>query len=274
MLFNLFNRESQSKKKKKNKKKEISDESKSVIKKSVIIIILSATLVFLIVLGVSQIFSYITNWEYFSLKRIEIRGENLSTNEAARYCDVELPKNTISLNLDYLANHIKNIHPDLKQVKIERKLPDTLIVVINRRKPVVQTEVHGEYYLVDSECFIICKLSLRENGLPVVNGLRKSEISDTKNGICLSEKLRKAIDLFRTYKSIISENKYKIESVDVSNSKNYVLFISNGLEIRFGRDAFESKMRNLLLLLGEMNVPDDSYIDLRFKNVTVAPRKK
>ena len=274
MLFNLFNRESQSKKKKKNKKKEISDETKNIIRKIIFVTVVCLVLFSLIIFSSVTIFKYITNWNYFSLEHIEVRGENLSTNEAARYCDVELPQNTISLDVDILANHIKNIHPDLKQVKIERKLPDTLIVVINRRKPVAQAEVHGEYYLVDSECFIICKLSLRENGLPVVNGLRKSEISDTKNGICLSEKLRKAIDLFRTYKSIISENKYKIESVDASNSKNYVLFISNGLEIRFGRDAFESKMRNLLLLLGETNILDNSYIDLRFKDILVAPRKK
>jgi hypothetical protein len=33
-------------------------------------------------------------------------------------------------------------------------------------------------------------------------------------------------------------------------------------------------MRNLLLILGKMSIPDNSYIDLRFKDVTVAPRKK
>ena len=274
MLFNLFNRESQSKKKKRSKKKELSDESKSVIRKSVIIIILSATLVFLIVLGVSQIFSYITNWDYFSLEHIEIRGENLSTKEAARYCDIELPQNTISLSIDDLANHTKKIHPDLKQVKIERKLPNTLIVVIDRRKPVAQAEVRGEYYLVDSECFIICKLDSKQKDVPLISGLRSSEINDTKDGICISEKLNTALGLFDIYKSIITERTHQIESIDVSNSRNYVLFVSHGLEIRLGRDAFEAKIKNLLLILGENSIPDNSYIDLRFKNVTVAPRKK
>lgn len=278
MLFSLFKRKNQknkkNKNKNKNKKNEMPIESKIIIRNIIIISIVCLGFISLIFLGSQQVFNYITHWDYFNLEHIEIRGENLSTKEAARYCDIELPRNTISLNIDILASRIKKIHPDLKQVIIERKLPDTLVVIIDRRNPVAQAEIREEYYLVDKECFIICKRDSKEKDMPVINGLRNSEIDDIKNGVCLSEKLFTALELLKTYKTIVTENTYKVESIDVSNSRNYVLFISRGLEVRLGRDSFESKMRNLLLILGKMSIPDNSYIDLRFKDVTVAPRKK
>lgn len=273
MLFNLFNRKPQSKRKKRNQKKEMSDEAKSLIRRIVIVVVLYVGLIFLIILGIFQISKYITNWDYFSLEHIEIRGESLSTKEAAGYCDIELPKNLISLDIDMLSRHIKTIHPDLKQVRVQRKLPNTLIVIIDRRKPLVQVKLRDEYYLVDSEGFVIQRVLIKKENVPVVVGLRKSEVHDIKNGICLSKKLRRALELFQLYKLIITEETYKVETIDVSNSKNYILFVSKGLEIRFGRDNFEFNMNNLLLILREMNVPDNSYIDLRFKNVTVAPKK-
>ena len=273
MLFNLFNRKAQSKKKKRNQKKEMSDEAKRLIRRIVIVVVLYVGLIFLIILGIFQISKYITGWDYFFLEHIEIRGENLSTKEAAGYCDIELPQNLIALDIDMLSRHIKKIHPDLKHVSVERKLPNTLIVIIDRRKPLVQVKLRDEYYLVDSEGFVIQRVLIKEKNAPVVVGLRRSEVHDLKNGICLSKKLRGALELFQLYKSIITEDTYKVETIDVSNSKNYILFLSKGLEIRFGRGSFESRMKNLLLILREMHVPDNSYIDLRFKNVTVAPKK-
>jgi cell division protein FtsQ len=273
MMFGLFARKSQGKKKKRNQKKEVSEEAKNLIRKVIFNLSIYLFVIIISILGIWQLSNYIAHWDYFDIKHIQIPGEKLSTKEAARYCDIDLPQNIINLDLRLLANHILQIHPDLKQAQVERKLPNTLVINIERRNPVAQVAVHNEYYLVDKEAFIICKINYQKKDLAVIDGLRSSEINDIEKGTCLSEKLKIALRLLDSYRSIISENTYKVLSIDVSNSRNYVIFISDGLEIRLGRDSFDSKLRNLSLILKDNNVPSDSYIDLRFKDVTVGPRK-
>jgi cell division septal protein FtsQ len=219
-----------------------------------------------------QLSAYITSWDYFDIKHIDVQGEKLSTKEAARYCDIDLPQNILTINIDLLALKVRRLHPDLKGAIIRRQLPDTLIVKIIRREPIAQIQYDDGYFLSDSENYIIRSINSKKADLPVIIGLRSWEINDRENGICKSEKLSKAIDLIDLYRRFDIAQEYGLRLIDVNDRRNYILLLDDDLEIRLGKDNFESKLKNLSLVMSQNTIPSNSYIDLRFKDITTAPR--
>lgn len=272
MIFNLFQKKKQSKKKKKGKKSGLSDEAKALINKGALVFAVLLVLGSLVFFALQQLSAYITSWDYFDIKHIDVQGERLSTKEAARYCDIDLPKNIMTINIDLLAAKIRRLHPDLKGAIVKRQLPDTLIVEIIRRKAIAQIEYENEYFLTDSQSYVIRSLNNKKADLPVIIGLKSWEINDRENGICKSEKLSRAIDLIHLYRKFDISKEYSLRVIDVGNRRNYVLLLDDNLEIRLGNDNFETQLKNLSLVMSQNIIPGNSYIDLRFKDITTAPR--
>jgi cell division septal protein FtsQ len=206
---------------------------------------------------------------YFEVKNIKLEGSSLPTEEAARYCNIKLPVNIFKIDLDRLAADIK-MNSELKQVKIERKLPHTLIVTTTTREPIAEIKVRDKFYRVDKEGFILAMYSEEgKDKLPDIVGINANEILPDISSISDAAKLQDALYILELLNEYGIADEYNIETIDVSNYRNPSIVIEDGIEIKVNSKQAEQKIKTLSVSLPSINLEQVTYIDLRFDDIVI-----
>lgn len=127
----------------------------------------------------------------FEVKRVEIEG--MERVDQLKVYDIVLAEKDRAMPLV----DVDQIRADLvkygwiKDVRVSRRLPDTLIVQITERKPTALWEHGGKYSLIDAEGIVLEKSSLQKAGdLPILSGEAAN-----KHTVALAELLEEATSL-------------------------------------------------------------------------------
>jgi len=226
-----------------------------------------------IAFGAKRILSalFFANADY-ALKSIEVTSDGNLTREAIlRAADVAEGKNIFSISLPRVQERLSAL-PQVEESRIQRILPDKLVISIQERRPVAwvvspETNVDSfnfeNAYLVDRRGILLKEKSLAPEylGLPLIVGV------DTLNcqaGQPLEQDdVKAALDLVRASAEILP-GRFQIQSIDVS--KGYCLTVTNKqhASITFGTEEIESQMHRLGTLL---NYCDRNNRELRTVNL-------
>ena len=171
-----------------------------------------------------------------------------------------------------LSQQIKKDHPEIQKVKINRLLPNKLIVEIIERKAVGRIKVVNRHFPIDNKGLILPEIS--DEDLPVITGCKGglNEIEIGRPFRCRG--LEEALALLKVF-SISPVSKYlKIARIDVTNYRNLLLFTEGGLEVKMGRGNFAKKLELLDGVFPQLKADKRQlrYIDLRFKDVIIRPK--
>lgn len=127
----------------------------------------------------------------FEVKRVEITG--MQRVDQLKVYDIVLAEKDRAMPLV----DIDKIRADLveygwiKDVRVSRRLPDTLVVEIIERKPTALWQRDGKYSLIDAEGIVLENTSPDKAGdLPTLNG-----VDANRHSVALSELLDKATSL-------------------------------------------------------------------------------
>ena len=165
-------------------------------------------------------------------------------------------KNLFELDLDQ-ANRKITALPEVRAVTLERILPDTIKVKIDRRVPVFlfagsgeadESFVSGKSFLCDRDGFLIqpSRLDPEFLNLPVLRGINPGT---TLPGSRLeNERLAFAIRLQQAL-SEIPEESFKIRSLDVSKEYAAVVTDSSNARYTFGNNDLPGQLERLRKLL-------------------------
>jgi len=182
-------------------------------------------------------------------------------------------KNIFQIDLEEAENYLRTRYIDIKNVTVRKVLPDRLSVTVQLRKPAAL--IKDERYIpVDNDGVLLSGTDkTRYAGLPVIEGvrLRRSELASRR---CGSRNMRAALALLRAMEASGILQEYEIGIINVSDYRNPLFFIDDGMEIRVGQNSLEGQLKRLKAILKDPAVNSEKvrYIDLRFKDNVIGPK--
>ena len=215
--------------------------------------------------------------EYFTIREVEVAGHGQVKTRSSIAKELYSKKNTniFMQDIKECEYAIEQLHPELKNVVVHRKLPDTLSVLYELRKPICQIS-SGYYYLVSDDAVIISQpQSSKERGLVVVSGIKVPSKNLYAKESGFYEPLKRAIaiikDVDENYQ-LLGED--KIVEVNIYDIDNPALFLEDGTRIELGRHRFKDKSEAIKNIINELKSRNRKakVIDLRFEDVVVVPR--
>ena len=179
------------------------------------------------------VFSTIMAFLFFKVETITVKGtvSKYSQNEIIEAAGVEKQDNLLFINKKKIEQSLIEKLPYIKTVKLEKKLPSTVIVNITQTKNEICILSDEKYYAADKDGKILAKLDAPDESLPLlilpkecsITVGKEIEIEDT----VLYDLFYKCIDLTKKYS-------FEINEVDISNTYDLYLLVDNRLKVRVG----------------------------------------
>ena len=179
----------------------------------------------------------------FNVKTIEIRGnEIVSKDSIIDLCGIDINSNLYGLNKNHIISLIKS-NAYIENVSIDRKLPSTVIIDVEERKPLFVIQFEEKFYYIDMHGNI---LDIQEHfqNLPTVEGF-STDLSKVKTGDKLSQDDSSNLDLVYRILEVAKMKQIdtQISEIDISNSNDCKLvFASEGKQAFIG-DCSELDIR-------------------------------
>lgn len=158
-----------------------------------------ATGVFVALCFISTIFVFaydlITQCNYFKAKSLVINGNHsFSDKQIISQADLKKGTNIFSVNLSLIQKRLLT-HPWIEEVHVSRELPSGIKIRIKEHKAVAIADL-GRRFLINDKGEIFKELSSEDPGaLPVIKGLRYSDISFSRR-LRLDGSDKRSIDSF------------------------------------------------------------------------------
>jgi cell division septal protein FtsQ len=207
----------------------------------------------------------------WQIKKVEIQGKNLVPEETPKNAFVFENENIFFFNHDKIS---AEDFPQIKKISYRRRLPSTLIVIIEKREPFALCKFNNPV-LIDEEGVIVeSNKNQNKNDLLVIRGLQEKEIETGR--ILNSETFSLIKQIFTSWNNIASE---KIKEIDLSDRKNLGIFLGE-VKIKLGNNLqFFRKRKSVELLLTNLGGITNriEYMDVsvplspvaKFKNVKI-----
>jgi cell division protein FtsQ len=159
--------------------------------------------------------------------------------------------------------------PEVRRAELVRHFPDRVSLQVEERRPF--TLVHaGRLHWVDEDGMSAgAEARAVAVAVPVLSGLSPGELATA--GRTPSERVTTGLALIRTLLRSGSQLVSQISEIDVSRAEGPVLFTVDGIEVRLGRDDWDTRLPRLQGVLAQVASSGDSVssIDLRFRDLVV-----
>lgn len=195
----------------------------------------------------------------FSVKNIEIIGRSdISQQELVKLSGVALGNNIFKLNLQEGQRKIQLL-PAVKDVKITRKFPSTVIIQLTERKPVALIPVKNNFIEIDEEAVYIRQGKIEQKSIPIITGCN---VGDVK----LGEKIKnsKVQTALQVMADLPAEMLNILSEVHIDDQGRVVIYTIHGVQGRFGYpEDISQKGRIFLQVLNQLQDQQRiEYVDL------------
>jgi cell division septal protein FtsQ len=221
--------------------------------------------------------SLLLNSNYFKIKKIEILSNEFpgASSVIQKSLQSKNGDNIFRADIKMCQTVIEKACPELKNIIVQRFLPDTLSVTYKVRRPICQVG-SGYYYMVCDDATILPNpQKLEEPNLIIVTGIRISAQKLAPAKQSYKDGLKRAIAIIKEIKDSDFPSQYQdIVKINIYDKNNPVLFLKDRTKIELGEFSFKEKESLLKEIIDELESKDKKagVIDLRFEDVVVVPR--
>jgi len=217
------------------------------------------------------IFYIVFFFNFFWIKNINI----ISTTENANQEILDIINNKIEKRFIFLSsksiflfnsstteNYILNLFPSVLNIEINKKFPNSLIVEIKKRKPVVYWRTNDNLFLMDVNGIIFAHKSSLDPRRVIIENNVSGSLGDQ---VVSPVDLQKIMKIWTAVGKDLEIIEFEIsdQKLNALTSKNWRIFFSPNKDIN-------NQLLNLELVLNEKISPERrnslNYIDLRFDN--------
>ncbi len=184
-------------------------------------------ILFLILLVITAILLFLLS-PVFKITNIQVKGnEKISADEIISLSKIEKEINLFKINKKEIESYIKQ-NSYIENVKINRKMPGSIEIIVEERKAEFEIEVGGGYAYIDNNGYILeINSENLEDKLKILGYKTKNEDILEGNRLCQED-----IDNLKTVISIlnVAENyqiKQKITSFNIENDANFIVELKN-----------------------------------------------
>lgn len=173
----------------------------------------------------------------FNIKVIDVEGnEKISKNEIISLSQIQIEENTFKISKNKIVNQIKE-NAYIDEVTIKRKLPSSIVITIEERKPAYLLEYANGYVYLDKQGYML-EINSEKLELPILQGA-STETSNfaTGNRLCMEdlEKLSTLIKVMELAK--VNEISSLITRIDIENKQNIKLIFETKDKVAYLGDA-------------------------------------
>jgi len=219
---------------------------------------------------------YLLQSDLMNLKEIELNGnEQIETEEIIYISNLVTNRNIFKYNLKEVEESIKS-HPYIKEVKIQRKLPRTIIIEVKEREEYAIIPYMGSYIYIDEENMVLrASDSYIANNHILITGVefKKFKVGE-KIEVANNQGLIVVMDILKAAKltSIFD----MISEINISDESNIRLITLDGVDVLLGEGQdpayFMVALDEILINLYIKNIRN-VVIDMRYEgNISVKDR--
>ena len=225
---------------------------------------------------VGGIIIYAVNSPAFQLREVKIlNAGQMTTDQSFEFCDLRPGENLITLDLVAVQQVIRRKHPEYKEVKVSRALPNRVEVLLKRRTPAAQLALGSRFVQVDRDLVVLPGSgAVAFKNLTIIEG---SQIP--KSGLFVGSNLtdvmtKKAMKLSEIIKQSDILKGHSLTAVDVRDAKNVSFYVDGAVEVRIGNNHFSERLKILEQTMKNIELDPSKvrYVDLRFDDVVIGPR--
>lgn len=159
----------------------------------------------------------------FNIKKVSVIGNSkISIDEIISLSGLQLEQNMFCYRKEDIEKQIKE-NAYIDTVKVSRKIPDTVEIVVSERKASFMIQFANAYAFINNQGYIL-EISYKKDNLPIIIGIQtEQENIQTGNRLC-TEDLKKLGDVLKIMESSASNGLSEyITKIDITNSDNYIL---------------------------------------------------
>ena len=219
--------------------------------------------------------AYAVNSSTFRLENVRILNiGTLTPEQSFRFSTLHRGENLINLDLVNVQQVIRSSHPEFKEVKVRRVLPDTVEVLLKRRTPIAQI-AYSRFVQVDKDLVVLPGSATAPfRNLTIIEGSPLPRGGLAVGSTASDAGTQRALRLLETLKRSNILRSHALTKIDIADPRNITLFVDGSIEIRIGNSHFIERLKILdqTLKTQELNPAKVKYIDLRFDDVVVGMR--
>ena len=238
----------------------------------------TATGLLLVAVFLCSLFIYAYNFlisrPYFQIKEISVRGlRELTEKDVLASAGIKPAQNLLAINTDAVIRRV-SANQWVESIYVGRELPNKLVLEVKERTPLALVKQDNDFCLMDAKGFVFKKLGKSDEvDLPIITGVDEKE--EIKSQLLLG-----TLNLLKTV-SKSSQYAYlgTVSEVHVDNVFGLSLISSTGLYLKLGTTDFENKLKQLKLVLADLenrgmkngylciDLSDDAKVTVQRKNV-------
>lgn len=209
---------------------------------------------------------------YFRIKDIIVTGNNdISSGEIIQAGGLRRDSSIIMLRESTIAEKIISEYPQIKEVTIDRNLPDGIVVTVRERTPAGYIMTADGLWMIDREAFCFSSSGETIEDLPLIVGIEGGKVVP---GFPIDCPARREM-LKNFFAAGVKGDWLEIEELDLTDSYNLVVKTLDGMEIWLGGSKM---LEEKLVLVREslLHLPDDAErrLDVRSGNRLVVSKKE
>lgn len=224
-----------------------------------------------LLVGLVAGYLYVSNSDYFSVKRVTISGINqIKREDILAASGLNQPLNILAFD-PVAAEKALSTLPWLSEVRVSRHMPDEVSIEVVEHRPKLLVSLGRLHYLSESGV-PFKELGVGENPkLPILSGFGEDDIMNASPSVkrafaevfWLVDTLKPRNDEFRL--DNISEINYDMVRGLTLYTKN------NGIEVKIGFGTYEEKFKRLGRVLAHLKLRG-KYDGLVYLNLEASPR--
>lgn len=219
--------------------------------------------------------AYAVNSSTFRLEQVKILNiGSLTPEQSFQFSELRRGENLIQLDLVAVQQVIKRRHPEFKEVRVRRVLPNRIEILLKRRTPVAQV-AFSRYVQVDKDLVVLPGSSTAPfRNLTIIEGCPLPKGGLAVGASVADSATQRALRLMDAIKRSNILRKHALTKIDIADPRNVTLIVDGAIEIRIGNSHFVERLKILdqTLKNQELNPAKVRYIDLRFDDVVVGMR--
>lgn len=213
--------------------------------------------------------AYVQESERFLVRTVRVEGAHMLREEAiVKVSGIHANDNLLTLPCVAISEQIEQI-PYVKTCNVERLYPDTIVITIEERRPLVTLLLNNHLYEIDAEGVVLRELAQQAPDIaPILSNV--PGLSAVQPGDRLEQPvLLQALALWQAFaESPLAE---EVEVAEIAaRAPNDITFFAENLPfmLRWGRTDETRQVRLLEVWWDEVgrSMPCEEYLDLRFGN--------
>ena len=179
--------------------------------------------------------------------------------------------NIFKIDIKKIDRQIAQHYPYIAQLRVVRQLPDRILILAQKREPLMQIYFKKKYLLLDTQG-VALYFTLQPAVLPQVYGIPLERNWWLLGRSIRGQELSKVVEILNMFKKSTYLRRWNIHVVQAGNLSKIDLLVGENMHVILDQDDTQDKIELLQMLISsnKIDLNKVKYIDLRFKEPVIA----